>query len=111
MPDSLGNLYRIEAFKANADINGKSVVFVDSGVSVICLVEATSISDVSFMLGSDIREKDRLHTLRDWLPDSILEDQAQSQVKAKIDDFDIILTNRDNNPSNPFVTFEVQKVL
>ncbi len=109
--ESLGNLARVEGFKANIAINGKVVTLLESAEAMTCIIESASPFEPSMLLGSDLRESDRVHTLRDWVPPALMAKDAKSQVKASVDGTHVNITNRQDNPNSPFVTFEIAKVL
>lgn len=114
MAESLGNLARIEGFKVNVEQNGKSVVLQggdDAGLSFQALVQNIAAIDPDMLLGSDIREACYVETLREWVPSTLLTANAKSQIAATIDGTRVDMVRREDNWANPFVRFEVVKVL
>lgn len=109
--ESLGNLGRIEGFKVNADVNGRAITVEDTGMSFVALIYSAADIDPGMPLGSDIREKDIIETLRDWAPGYLLIPTAKSQVRASCDGVQMVITKRQDNVANPFVRFEVVKIV
>lgn len=115
MTESVGNLIRIAGFKANVDVNGKTVEVVDAKINppatFRALVSSTTAIDPNSPLGTDLREADVVETLRDWLPASLLVSTTPGQIAAKVDGVRFKMTKREDNIANPFVRFDVVKVV
>jgi len=113
--DSPGNLARVAGFKVNLAVNGKTVKVTDSSIPTYpqfeALVEQVPAIDPGMALGSDIREACVIHTLRDWLPSSMLASSTPAEITATVDSTTFLMTKREDNPSSPFVDFEIVRVL
>lgn len=111
MAESLGNLARIEGFQANLWDNGKQITVLPSGKTFMALIRSEPDIDPSALLGSDIREKNVIETLRSYVPSELLAASARSQFQGSCDGVKFSFTKRSDNVANPFVSFEVVKVL
>ena len=109
--DTLGNQARIEGFLVNLDQNGKQVTLLDSGKSFMALIRSDSDIDPGMPMGTDIREKNVVETLRSYIPAEVLAARAKSGIRATCDGSTMILNRRQDNVANPFVSFEVSKVI
>lgn len=109
--ESLGNLARIEGFRINVDQNGKTVRLLTTDERFLALIQTSPAIDPSMQLGSDVREADIIETLREWVPTSLLGLTAKAQTRIQVDDTIAVITKRDDNVANPFVRFDVVKVL
>jgi hypothetical protein len=109
--DSLGNQSRIEGFLVNLYQDGKPVRLLDDGAIFQALISSEADFDPSFPLGSDIREKSIIGTLRSMVPQRLLGASAPSQIRASVDGEELVLTRRQDNVASPFISFEVLKVL
>lgn len=109
--ESLGNQARIEGFFCNLDQNGRMIVLLDDAGVFQALIRAEPDVDPSFSLGSDIREKNVIETLREMVPARLLASDAQSQIRASCEGQQMVITKRQDNIASPFVAFEVVKIL
>ncbi len=101
---TIGEIARVEGYKAQVAINGKTVTVSDTNQTFVALVREETLFDPDMPLGSDPREVVIFETLR---PAPVVEAQAQ----VKFDGITLQLTKRDDNPANPFVRFTAIKVI
>lgn len=115
MADSTGNLLRVEGFKVNAQVNGKTVKVTDAAIAgqpeFTALVETAPVVDPDMPLGPDIREASVIWTLRDWLPATMRAATTPAVIAASIDGLAFEMTKREDNVATPFVRFDVVRVL
>lgn len=103
--DSIGNLARVEGFKANLDVNGETLRRADQTEQRV-LVGADSLIDPGALLGGDMREKLKVSLIGPGPSytngEIVLMVNAQKRIK---------LTKRDNGPSDPFTEYDAVYVV
>ena len=102
---------RVSGFLVNLGVNGKWVVLASVKGSFQALVSSQQMIDPNMPVISDPRESIAITTMRSMLPSTLTDKAAPSQVDCTVDGVALRLTKRDDNPSNPFVTFDAVKVV
>lgn len=109
--ETRGNIARVEGFRCNLSENGKTVWILPTGPTFQALVSEAGDSTLETLLGQDLREGDAVTAIRGDVPDELLAKSTESQIRAKIDDTTVIICRRRDNVANPFVVFDVVKVI
>ena len=99
-----------DAFRIHLETNGRNVT-LSSGATFQALLQSQQALDPAMMLGLDPREANTLMAIRDDVPDELLSFDSDSQINADVDGTAVSILSRDDNPSNPFVTFKIAKKL
>lgn len=99
------------AAQGNIPVHGKLITPTSATCGAFkALVRTEPVIDPNMPLGASPIEKMIADVPRSSVPSELLADSAASQVPCTIDGVDVVLTNRNNNPASPFVSFDVVKV-